>query len=192
MNTNEKCAPRNWWRMAFFIAVVAFEFAREQAVVQANEPTTGNMYSLQGNGELVAAEGEWFRSDAGSPLIHNATSIQCSKETNSCIEATATLMTSGVRTAYNSVSVYKVTRFTNESVEYTDESSLCAIYRVHMDLAQNRVTSTSVRKEGGDPLCSKMEASVPSELSDSIRHRENAGEWMSGHFLPLLRLIRHG
>lgn len=192
MATGERRNSGNWWRGAFILALVAFEFAREEAVVQANEPTTGNLFSLQSSGELVSAEGEWFRSDAGSPLVRNSTVIQCNRSTNTCTEGSAALSTSPTRSAFESVDEYTNVQFSADAVDYMDDSSVCMIHRVHIDIAQQRVTSTSTRKESTVPFCAKLEANVASELSDSIRHRENAGEWMSGHFLPLLRLIRHG
>ncbi|MBB6189315.1 hypothetical protein [Rhodanobacter sp. MP7CTX1] len=191
MVTDSTAKARNWWKFAFFVALVAFEVAREEVIVQAHEPSTGNLFDMQSNGNMVSAEGQWFRSDSGSPLVSNATAIQCEKDTKTCIEAQTTLLNYDVRTAYASISVYDITEFTDTSVTYENDSAICATYRVHIDLAQKRVTASTDLKQTSEKVCAKIEAHIPMELSDSIRRQQSNGPWMEGHFLPLLRLIRH-
>jgi len=181
---------RNWWKLAFFAALVAFEFAREEAVVEANEPTNGNLFDFQSNEDSVFVQGQWFRSDSGSPLVPNSTAIQCNRETMLCIEASASVFGNSPRSAYTSISTYAIADFTDTSLDYVDESPICVVQRVHFDLVQKRVTATTEKKETTEKFCTNIEGHMARELSDVLRWHQNDGDWMHGHFLPLLRLIR--
>lgn len=55
---------RNWWKIGFFVMLVAFEFMREIAVLSANSPPaiSGNAFVSE-LGPFVMARGRWVRLD---------------------------------------------------------------------------------------------------------------------------------
>lgn len=175
----------NWWIVAFLAALLAFEFAREAAVAEANEPIHGGSVVVSVLPELgiVDASGQWIRSDAGSPIVPTSVAIRCTKALGQCIEATTNVID---RTMYTHIDIFDQVAFTDEAVTYVNDEPNCVTYTVRIDAAQKRVTATRERK---DPACDAFEKRVTMELGDGHQqHIQN--RWADDHFLPIFKLIQ--
>ncbi|WP_374607275.1 hypothetical protein [Thermomonas sp.] len=181
---------RNWWIPAFFAMAIAFEGAREVAVVASNEPMAGsglNFFWIPDAG-YATAEGQWVRSDGGSPIIPNSIAIRCEMApTPRCIEASTNAFGSG-RIVHTNIDVFEDVKFTADGITYTNDNPDCATYSVRLDGKQKRVTATRVAK-AGTTACLNIEPRVVMELQDGLRARIN-GDWMDDHFLPIVKILR--
>lgn len=177
--------------VAFFIAMLAFEVARESAVVAANAPIVGSGVFVSGSAELgyADAKGQWIRSDEGSPIVPTSVAIRCSRDSNTCIEATTTTFGTA-KTMSTEIDVFEQPDFTKDAVTYTNDLPTCATYRVRIDFVQERVTATRTRKTSPtDPRCAGMEERITMELKDGFEAIHGA-PWMDGYFLPIFNSLR--
>jgi len=75
-------------------------------------------------------------------------------------------------------------------VTYVGTDAVCAIYRVRIDLKQERVLATRLAKEGvTSPMCSAMEKRVEMHLADGVRHLVDDHSWRDKLNLPLLNIF---
>jgi len=182
-------AGRNWWKLAFFVALIAFEFTREIAVLKAHQPMGGQMFSMGHYGSLIHAEGQWFRSDGGSPLLPGTVSIDCFQEWNTCIESATILDNSGFISANTSTDLYEIERIDETGVTYVGDA-LCATYRARIDLQQKRVFATRTIKDGASgPMCSTLEKRLEMQLGDGLKHLVDDQSWRDSLNVPLLKLL---
>lgn len=175
----------NWWKVAFFIALIAFELAREFAVIandQAAQPNTSK--SIFGNENYIAARGSWLRSDGGSPIIPGAVTIECRKETGQCVEAS---VSAGEVYFYAPELDWFDAKFTPEGVTYLNDNPDCARYTVRIDTVTDRAFATRDRKANPlNDMCVNMEKRVAMELGDGgPRKFDASGE----HFVPLISAL---
>ena len=177
---------RNWWKVGFFVMLIAFEFAREFAVVNAGEgatPAVGKYIS--GYGNVLTATGSWQRSDGGSPIISGTVQIECFRDTNICIEAQVT--SNGKYFHAPSIDIFRA-RFSGTSVSYTNDNPDCAKYSVLIDVKTERAIATRDGKENPkNEFCKKLEKRVAMELGSSWDRpwKDPTKE----HFVPLLQLV---
>lgn len=79
---------RNWWKVGFFVALLAFEFTRELLVLTEAQGATPNamahVFSYDG---FVTVQGSWKRIDGGGSLVPGTVTIECRRETGQCVEA---------------------------------------------------------------------------------------------------------
>lgn len=182
--------PFNWWKLGFFIALVAFEFAREIAVLEANEPMGGQMLTMGNYAGLIHAEGQWVRSDGGSSIQPGTVAIDCFREWNTCIEASTVLSDTGIRWASTSLDLYEIEEISDSGLTYVGTASDCALYRVRIDLRQQRVVATRTAKEAATGLvCSALEKRVEMQLVDGVKHQFEDRRWRDNLNLPLLKLL---
>ena len=180
---------RNWWKLAFLLALLAFEFEREQLVVEQNQPFGGASLTIGRFGHLVSAQGQWIRTDGGPQLVGNSVTIECGIDLQTCTEATVNMIP-GAHNAEIFVDHYATDQFSDSLVAYTDDSSVCAITRTTIDLTQKRVTSTrEIKPEATAEACEHIEPRMVSELSDGIK-RIGDDSWEKEHFLPIRSLLR--
>lgn len=181
----------NWWMVAFFIALLGFEVAREHAVVQANTPLAGDGLHVFGTTGYASAKGQWFRSDGGSQIVPGTVAISCYKEWNACVESQTMFFDTGVKWATTDLTLFEATEFTNEAVAYVNDEPFCATYLVRIDLVQKRVTATRDRKPGVTKgACPELEDRVAMELGDGPKKAIYDKAWMGNHFLPIFNTIR--
>lgn len=178
--------PRNWWKAGFFVMLIAFELARELAVVNAAQeavPAVGKYISAYGN--VVTATGSWHRSDGGSPIVAGAAKIECFRETNLCIEAQVTANDEYFQAP--SIDIFPA-KFSGTSVSYTNDNPDCARYSVLIDAKTERAIATRDGKENPkNEFCKKLEKRVAMELGSSWDRPRN--DPTTEHFVPLLRLL---
>lgn len=180
----------NWWMIGFFVVLLAFEVAREMAVIFANEPARpfGGSYSFYKNEDFFKASGSWIRSGDGSKIIPQTTTIECAPYLGGCITATVSSYENRYTNPY--IDVFFDAVFRNGGVSYVDASPMCATLYVNIDTTQSRVTATRVKKTGDLPaeICGpEMEDRVTMELGSYPRSH---GFELGDHFVPILRALR--
>src|SRR5690242_3194636 len=75
----------NGWKAAFFVALIAFEIAREWAVVATTaEPMLATLATVNDWNGFVTAEGRWTRIDGGERLTPNIVRIECARDSGEC------------------------------------------------------------------------------------------------------------
>lgn len=185
MNSNAE-SKINWWKPAFFIVLIAFEIARELAVISGSasaEPISRSMvFAVDG---YVQAEGSWKRIDGGGELVPGTVTIQCDKATAQCIEANTMIHDRYVFAP--DVRNFQAT-FTPESVSYKNMNASCADYVVRIDLQLKRAFAVRTRKtNAGNATCAKLEPRIEMQLADGSKAGVDPTE---GHFVPFISVIR--
>lgn len=171
----------NWWKIGFFVALIAFEGAREWAVVQTNanaQPfADGRVFSFQG---YVSAEGTWKRIDGGDPILPGLTTLQCEQDQGRCYEASVRIDQRMVWTP--DLTWYPAT-FMPTEVSYINDTPECVRYTVKIDTVLKKVFAVREKKAGAPATCGKFEPRMELQLTSSF------GDFVPptrDHFLPLL------
>ena len=114
---------RNWWKIGFFVMLLAFEFARENAVLEGSTPPTivGNA-TVTYNEPYISAQGRWTRLDKDEDLVPSSVYIECNEYSKECIQASVTVWDDAVGTPQ--VRRFPA-RFAGDSVSYQDETPAC-------------------------------------------------------------------
>ena len=185
MNINAE-SKINWWKPAFFVALIAFEFTREIAVISGAAPaqpiSSTMIFAVDG---FVQAQGTWRRIDGGEKLVPGTVTIQCEQETGQCIEATTMINERYVFAP--DVSKFQAT-FTPGSVSYDNTNASCADYSVRIDLQLKKAFAVRSRKGNGKgTACSKLEPRIEMQLTDGNRIGVDPTH---DHFVPLLSILR--
>jgi hypothetical protein len=176
----------NWWKWAFFAALVAFEGAREVAVIEANEPTRGaTVADVFRFGGFVSAQGQWNRIDDGEGLLPTVVKIQCQAERGECLVVDMLLGDSRYVTAPD-ISQYPAT-FSADAVSFQDDSPSCVTYNYRIDLKLKKVFAVREKKQKPtEPVlpngCDKLERRIEMTLGNGSIEPVS----LEGHFLPLL------
>ncbi|MXO72076.1 hypothetical protein [Alteraurantiacibacter buctensis] len=175
----------NWWKYAFFVAIIAFELAREFAVLASSNGAEAirdaDLFHLDG---YIRAEGTWRRSDGGERLLPGTVTIECLPEMGKCIEASVTFVDQYVSTP--EIDWFDA-RFSADAVTYENNRPDCARYLVRLDIPQRRVTAVREKvPNASNPSCAVLEDRIEMELADGLDpNRSSFGE----HNVPLLRAI---
>jgi hypothetical protein len=176
---------RNFWKYAFFIALLAFEIAREIAVLAASAPiksnTSGFFFHQDG---FIQAEGIWKRIDGGQPLIDTVVTIKCYVDIERCFEVSTILQ-------FGYISPPHIDRFfanfSPENVSYENNEPACVRYIVKLDLTLNKAFAIRERKESVTSVnCEKLERRIEMQLGDSFTATFNP---LTGHFVPIFRVL---
>jgi hypothetical protein len=177
---------RNWWKLAFFIALLAFEITRELLVIQSGSPAsiTAMKHITHFKG-WVSASGRWWRVDGGGSLVPGAVTIECRPETGQCVEAATTVMNGVMPPTMDTFQA----RWDDSSVSYVNDNADCARYSVRIDWKEERATATRVRKANpSNPNCAMLEPKLDMELGDGYKSGEARAE-LDKHFVPVLQLF---
>lgn len=173
---------RNWWKPAFFVALIAFEIAREAAVLNAATgvwPNTST--STVTSGSRVQAQGSWMRVDGGEELAPNVITIQCHKSLGSCIEANTPIRE---RYVFPADLDWFPARFTGDAVSYENTYPICVSYTVRIDLKLGKAFSVrEKKKDAPDDLCEAVEQRMEMHLGDPKADPEAL---LKGHFVPII------
>ena len=175
---------RNWWKAAFFVALLAFEVAREFAVIaNASGAVPSTSASVDHYGSFTFAEGTWKRIDGGEPLEPGTVTINCDQELQRCDHAWV-----GIREKYVSapeLNWYNA-KFEPESISYENLSAICVKYTIRIDLKLKKVFSVRERKlNTSEPRCNNLENRIEMQLSDGLGIEDKP---QKGHFVPLIDL----
>jgi len=175
----------NGWKVAFFAALLAFEIAREWAVVaSAEEPKLATLATVRRWNAIVTAEGRWTRIDGGGRLTPNIVRIECSQDAGECNELFVQVNNDFVSAP--SLNTFKA-QFTPEAVTYENDASVCVHYSTRIDLRLNKTFAVRTKKDGvKDKACRAMEPRIEMQLGDGWVDNK---EPLKDHFLPLLWLL---
>ena len=188
MIENAATSPKrlNWWKIGFFVALVAFEAAREAAVISsATEATPNGSATVFRYGGFVAARGTWKRIDGKGKLSPVTAAVDCRQETSVCIEATTSM--SEIYVYPPEIEIHPAT-FTADAVTYTNDSPDCARYTVRIDTKLEKAFAVRQRKENpGNPRCKDIEERIEMQLVDGFEFDPSKYD---NHFLPLLRVVK--
>jgi hypothetical protein len=178
--------PFNWWKLGFFIVLLAFEMAREVAVISASTPAKPISSSLVfGFDGYIKAEGSWKRIDGGEELVPGTLAIECERETGRCIEAVTMIHDNYVYAP--DISFFNAT-FTRDTVSFENTTAACVNYSVRIDLKMSKAFAVRTRKANPDNInCSKLENRIEMQLADGFEVNDNPAK---GHFVPILSIIR--
>lgn len=185
----------NWWKLGFFIALLAFEIARETAVVAiANsealpKPAVRKLVSQAEND--IYAEGSWRRTDGGDPIFPNIVTITCSRERSTC--RVSEVVITDDRVSPPTITTVPA-QFDGGSVRYEMRGG-CVHYFVNIDSAIGSATSirTLLPNDEQTPIidCDFAEERIEMELADGYDRSEGSNDGLpEGFFLPLMRLTR--
>lgn len=178
---------RNWWKVAFFVLLILFEFTREIAVLNIAEKATPNAFKdVSAFGDYVTATGTWLRSDGGSPIVPGTVKIECRRNTGECIEVTTS---ANEKWFFAPVIDTFPATFTETTVSYVNDNPNCARYAVSIDTKTERVIATRDRKDNPkNEFCKGLEKRIAMELGNSWdRPAEDPAK---NHFVPLLQLVK--
>lgn len=189
MTSGEPEAPSkrrvNWWKVGFFVALLAFEVAREAAVVAAveNPRTYAKAWVFQSGG-YTTATGRWKRIDGGEPLVPATVTIECRESARQCIEASVALNDNYIGAP--AIDLFPAT-FRPEAVTYENDFPQCAKYTVRIDLGLKKVFAVRERKlSPTNPNCKDLEQRIEMQLADGYDPDEKP---LDGHFLPLFQIL---
>lgn len=179
---------RNWWKVAFFLALFAFEVAREWIVI-ANAASIGGgtIFRVSAVGDHATANGEWIRVDGGEPIKRNAVNIVCQRGWGGCMEIQAELLGQSIEIW---PTFYAAEWVSEGLLTYSKNDAECVRYGVTIDARQHRVTSSRQLREDAPEKCRKLEERIAMELADGIRHTSTVDRGLyDGHFLPVIGSI---
>ena len=176
---------RNWWKIGFFVMLIAFEFTRELVVLEGGAKNkvsaAASVFSV---GSYTTATGQWVRTDGGERLMPAAVLIECDEDRGECMEVTAHSFSGSVGTPV-------IDRFPAEfgadTVSYENEDPACARYTVRIDLKLEKVIALRERKDNPENLaCQKLEKRIEMTLGNSY---DNLEDPLEGHFVPIFAFI---
>jgi len=178
---------RNWWKIGFFVMLIAFELAREVAVIgsdQQAQPNASKLVFTFDNGRYITASGRWKRSDGGDRLQPGTVTIECRRDRGQCVEA----MVNSIDTSYFAPTLdWFDATFTDRGVRYVNDNAACARYEVVIDTVQKRAFATRERKPNpANPMCKNLEDRIAMELGDGF---EPVSDSLKGHSAPLFQII---
>jgi len=178
---------RNWWKVAFFVVLLAFEVTREMLVLNEAEGAVPNasahVFSYDG---YVRVQGSWKRIDGGGKLVPGTVTIECRQETGRCIEASTSLNDKYVHAP--DLSWFDAT-FTPQAVTYVNDMPDCARYSVRIDLDMKKAFAVRQKKQNpSNPNCAALEERIEMQIADGYEvHTE--GDRFRGRFVPVVRMI---
>lgn len=179
----------NWWKIGFFVALLAFEGAREIAVVASDGPPNFALSQASAyrspDGGFVKAEGRWQRTDGGEAMVPAVISIECWRERGSCVMATTTAHDGYV---FMPDIRQRDAVFTETGAEFTDDWPECQKLFVRIDAVHKVTTAIRSSKPSEDPMCKGGEAQIQMRLGGFDAKERRA--WQNKHFVPLLRILR--
>lgn len=174
---------RNWWKVGFILALLAFEVAREAAVLASAEKATplvtAQVYTW---GDNVTAQGTWTRIDGGDSLVPGTVKIECWRDSRRCLEAS--VMINKRRVFAPDLDWFDAT-FSPDSVTYQNDNPKCVKYSVRIDLQLKKAFAVRQRKDSVDPDCAYLENRIEMQITSG----EAWTDPLRGHFVPLLQLL---
>lgn len=177
---------RNWWKIGFFVMLFAFEFVREIAVLNINNPPTIIANATVGQlGPYISARGRWTRLDKDEDLVPSSVSIECNEASKECTEASVMVLDGGVGTP--NVSRFPA-KFEQDSVSYQNDTPACVTYSTRIDLKLKKAFSVRDHKKDAqnDELCKGTEERIEMVLGDGWKTKKDP---LDDHFVPFMRVL---
>lgn len=176
---------RNWWKIGFFVLLIAFEFTREWAVLASSDrakiAVSANVFSAGG---YTTATGQWMRTDGGERLVPASILIECDEDRGECMEVSTFMLTGSMGTP---VIDRFPAQFSPDMVSYENDAPKCARYTVRIDLKLEKVIALRQVKDGPlDKNCDFLEKRVEMTLGSSY---DNLEDPLEGHFVPLFAVL---
>jgi hypothetical protein len=179
---------RNWWKIGFFVALFAFEVAREVAVLGANakaEPNVSfNLFRFQ---EYTSAAGVWRRTDDGGTMSPAIIALECNQAKGSCTMVDVGMNERSVFTP--NISNFDA-KFEPDSIAFVDDSATCVTLNFRIDLRLKKVNAIREAKtdQAKNQMCREMEKRIDLTLGDSPLRSGEAKD--NNHFLPVFDLLK--
>jgi hypothetical protein len=176
---------RNWWKMGFFTALIAFEIAREIIVVQADAQAEPNVnFNLFRYQDFTAAAGGWKRTDKDEKMTPTVIKIECEQSRGTCTM---------VDTHMYKLCVFEPNiqtfdaRFTPDGITFADESAACTTLKFRVDFSMKKVNAIREKKVNPDKgfSCDNLEDRLDLTLADSGYDTPDIGK----HFVPLISAL---
>lgn len=177
----------NWWKLSTIAMVIAFEIARESAVIDAYRPAqAAAIFSVYRWYDNTTVEGQWKRIDGGKePSNPETVKIECYKDKGQCIQASINTE-DGPYVTPPDVSVNNAI-FNKNGISYKREFP-CVVKIVRIDLIQEAVVQYQLRnKEQKFFSCDGKFAPVKEKLGNSY---DVIRDPMAGHFVPIMSGLR--
>jgi hypothetical protein len=177
----------NWWKIAFFLSLVALEGMRELFVLESSEPPQlATVKSVTDFGDLVHAEGKWIRNDQGKRLMPLLVTIECNREQRTCVEASTRVLPPSYVVS-PTVEMYAAA-FGTGTVDY-DNGGSCINYHVRIDLKAKEAYQTRTRTSNRSANCKGFGENLSARLGNGW---DDLGPPLEGHFLPMIRILKAG
>ena len=175
----------NWWKIGFFVALIAFEIAREFAVLSFAEGASPSVLADVAHfGDYTTARGRWRRIDGGDRLSPTTVTIECRQDIGKCIEASTWVNDKFVGAPELD---WFDADFKAEAISYENDLPKCAKYSVRIDLKLDKVFAVRERKEEAkDAACAKLERRIEMQLGDGFDAEDNS---INDHFVPVFQII---
>jgi hypothetical protein len=174
----------NWWKIGFFVALFAFEVAREAAVLaSAEEPSLVTKASVFTFGDWTVAEGRWRRIDGGEELVPTAVRIECYQDRGECTEVSVNVHDNSVWSP--DMETFKA-QFAADAITYENQSPTCVHYTIRIDRRLKKVIGVRERTEDKREECQRLEQRIEMQLGDGWEVSPNS---LKGHFVPLFSLL---
>jgi hypothetical protein len=181
-------APKRWringWKLGFFVALFAFEVAREWAVLASSErPLLATVATVTSGYGLVTADGRWTRIDGGEKLAPTAVAIKCWRDRKECTETSVQLFEGTVMAPETDTFPAE---FSPDAVTYENTQPLCVRYWVRIDLRLKKVIGVRERTDNKSADCGRMEPRVEMQLGNGYDPTDNPTD---KHFVPVFQLL---
>jgi hypothetical protein len=175
----------DWWKIGFFAALVAFEFAREFAVIADSEPPNlATIKAITQSGDSVMVEGKWVRNDSGERLAPLLVNIECNRAEGTCTEATTRVLPPD----YVNSPAFDThpAKFGPDSIEYQN-NGVCLNYTTRIDLRAEEAYQVRTRTKDNSTLCRNYGPHLNARLANGW---DDIKPPLEGHFVPLLSLTK--
>jgi hypothetical protein len=175
----------NWWKIAFFVVLFAFEITRELYVIELSQPTNLAAIKVVSHfGDITHAEGKWVRNDEGDRLSPMLVSIDCNRAEGTCIEASTRVFPGGY-VATPTVETYAA-QFGADTIEYQNKG-VCTNYSVRIDLKAQEAYQTRTRTGDQSATCAPYEARLSARLGSGW---DDLKPPFDGHFVPIMSMTK--
>ena len=180
---------RNWWKIGFWLALLAFEITREFAVVVSQSPPfLGGAFFIETvRPGRVIASGKWERIDGGEPILPVLTSIDCKQELGSCVIA-ETVLWDKDRIFPPNIETFSA-NFSDNAVTFVNDAAICVKYSVRLDLDLKKAISLREPLKGATgSICEAAKDRMEMRLVEPVR----PSDWddFGGHFLPIVKGLK--
>jgi hypothetical protein len=182
---------RNWWKIAFFVLLVVFEFTREFAVLAADTKASPNSFAtIFATDQWAKAQGRWRRIDNGDALVPGAVAIDCDRARATCIEASYAIF-ADTSVMGPDIAVYDAT-WAPDAIIYENDFPVCARYVTRIDLKLKKAFQVRDKKDTPDsrkePHCKNVEQRIEMQLGDGYDSRDSEFNARK-HFVPFTQLL---
>lgn len=182
---------RNWWKIGFFLLLIAFEIAREAAVLASEDrPKLLVSKAVLGSGDYITAQGRWRRTDGGDPLTPSLTRIDCDRAQGTCRVIEVIIHDDYVWPP--DVDEFEA-QFVADGARYSWEAG-CVRYDVRLDTSTSQATSVRSilppsEQNSASGCQSVLDDRIEMVLSDGTSSELGDFKLPRDQFLPIARFV---